>query len=238
MSQSRFDTHSRLRGILLVATAAALLVGLGQGDARAQHAHGDYTPPRPPANPLKIRQHHKEGEYGGVTPGLVYRYGFELEKKADKRVQRLVKRRTNRRARRRLTVSWVGFQPRPGGASRVFIQLNREAVYTQRVDKNVLVVTVEGARHGSRNARRRIETRYFDTSIMLISSKRVRRRRAHKGRPAQSGGVAFYIQFKNPSDARQAQARLGKLEDGYYYLNLDFGPATSGTSSPGSSDPK
>lgn len=227
MSQSRFDVRSRLRGILVAATGVAVMGAFAPGSALAQEGKSDYTPARPPANPLKIQQVHKEGEYGGVTPGLVYRYRFELDKKASKRVQRLVKRRTNRRAKRRLTVSWVGFQPRSGSGSRVFVQLNRDAVYTQRVEKSVLIVTVEGARLGSRNARRRIDTRFFDTPIMMISSKRVRRRRARKDRPAQKAGVAFYIQFKNPADAAQAQASLGKLEDGYYYLNLDFGPATA-----------
>lgn len=171
---------------------------------------------------------HKEGEYGGVTPGVIYRYRFELEKKGSKRVERRVKVRKNRRAKSRLRVSWVGFQPRAGGSSRVFFQLNREATYTQMVDKNVLVVTIEGARYGSRNSRRKIETRFFDTAIHRITTKRVRSRRARKGKPARKGGIAFYIHFKNPVDAKQASAELKKSDsDGYYYLNLDFGPGTA-----------
>jgi hypothetical protein len=170
---------------------------------------------------------HKEGEYGGVTPGVVYRYRFELEKKGSKRVQRRVKRRKNRHPNGRLTISWVGFQPRGGGASRVFFQLNREAQFTQQVEKNVLVVTIEGARYGSRNARRKVVTRYFETAIDRIDTKRVRSRRARKDRPARKGGIAFFIHFKNPADARQASADQKKSDkDGYYYLNLDFGAGT------------
>ena len=151
------------------------------------------------------RRVHREGEYGGVQPGV----RGEGTRKCGKRKNR---------------VSWVGFQEKGGGSSRVFVQMCSEMPYEQRVEGNKLVVTIEGARFLTRNARRALDTRYFDTSVLRVSSKTQRRRRAKRNRPAQAAGIRITITFKNSSDAREASASMSAAEDGYTYLFLDFGP--------------
>jgi len=148
---------------------------------------------------------HKEGEYQGVKPGA-----SEFKPKKSKVP----------------TLTWVGFLPRADGSSRVFVQLNREVDYDQALDdKGVLHVTLAGARFGSRNARRRLDTSYFDTPLSVMTSGQVRKARARKGRPGHRAGIEFRFQFKTPADAQQAQISMQKEADGYHYLYLDFGPA-------------
>jgi hypothetical protein len=164
-----------------------------------------------PVAPVVLRN---EGEYGGVVPG------------------RAPEGKTHRKAgkSKRLVLSWIGFQPRAGGSSRIFVQLTREAEFDQEMVGNKLVVTVYGARFASRNARRRLDTRFFDTSVRDVVPKAVRGKRGKRGRRA---GVQLAISFKNPSDARTASAQVAAEQDGYNYLYLDFGP---GTASPAGAD--
>jgi len=158
-----------------------------------------------PKDAAKSDGPHKEGEYQGVKPGA------SDVKPSKSKVP---------------TVTWVGFLPRADGTSRVFMQLNRDVEYEQSLDdKGVLHVTLVGARFGSRNARRRLDTSFFDTSLSVMTSNRSRKVRARKGRAGQKAGIEFRFQFKTPADAQQAQVSLQKEADGYQYLYLDFGPA-------------
>jgi hypothetical protein len=206
--------------VLVVGLGAAFLLAGAPQDASAQEKGGehqlDVTSPLTKGT-RAVGYKHKEGEYGGVTPGVIYPYADE---DAKKRFRRPSPKHKN-------ALYWIGFQAREGGASRVFAQLAREVEYDQRVENNVLLVDVFGVRHRSRNTLRRIETRFFDTAIKEIRGKRVRKRRARKDRPAQKAGVRIAISFKNPVDAAQATASVSREEDGYYYLYLDFGPGTA-----------
>jgi hypothetical protein len=158
---------------------------------------------------------HKEGEYGGVTPGVTNPYSGKHKNK-----KRKVKNT------RRNTLYVLGFQSKGGGSSRLFAQLSRDVSFEQWVEKNVLYVVIEGLYHRNRNARRRLDVRYFDTSLMMITNKRASAARAKGDRPAHKRGIRLQIQFKNPNDARSAQASVQKEADGFYYLYLDFGPGT------------
>lgn len=160
---------------------------------------------------------HKEGEYGGVTPGVIYPYD-------DKDFKNRIKRPTNS-GKRKNRVTWVGFQPQDDGTSRVFIQLTSELEYTQAVVGDRLEVHLPGARLANANARRRLDTTQFETSISEVKAQRVAGRRGKKDQPGRSAGVAVTVRFKDAGAARQGTASINKEQDGYYYLFLDFGAA-------------
>jgi len=145
---------------------------------------------------------HPVGAYGGVQPGVKRSKAYKNRKKV-----------TNK-ARRKNIVRWVGFQAR-GDGSRIFAQLTGEVGYEQALDGSDLLVTLSGARLGGRNARRPLDTRFFDTAIRRVVVKRKRR------------AVVLRISFKNPADAAKASASMEKSDsDGFTYLFLDFGAGT------------
>lgn len=191
---------------LISAVAGATLMLWVPTLALAQNKDDDKKD-RPMLTNQGKRKAHREGEYGGVQPGV---------------------RGSGTRAcgKRKNRISWVGFQEKEAGSSRLFVQMCGEMQYIQQVDGNKLVVTVEGAKFLTRNAARRLDTRYFDTSILSVVPRRQSRRRARRNRPGRVAGVRITISFKNSSDAREAQASMSAGEDGYTYLFLDFGPAT------------
>ncbi|HUH02780.1 MAG TPA: hypothetical protein VML75_12365 [Kofleriaceae bacterium] len=160
---------------------------------------------------------HKEGEYGGVTPGVIYPYD-------DKDFKKRIKRPTNS-GKRKNRVTWVGFQPQDGGNARVFIQLTSELEYSQAVLGDRLEVYLPGARLANANARRRLDTTQFETSISEVKAQRVVRSRGKRDQPARPAGVSVTVRFKDAGAARQGTASVNKEEDGYYYLFLDFGAA-------------
>lgn len=165
----------------------------------------------------KLRRIHEVGEYGGVTPGVVYPYS-NFKK---------WKRPVNKRAQRgRPKLTWVGFQPQKDGSSRVFFQLTRDVTLSQRVEKGVLIVTLEGARFRRRNTLRKLDTRYFDTAIDWVDARRVRARRARKGRSARKSGIEVHIAFKNAADAREGKVSRALMKDKFQYVFLDFGAGT------------
>ena len=169
--------------------------------ARAQ----DRMQPSPAAQPQVVPK--KEGEYGGVIPG----------------------KGTTKKRKGKNALSWVGFQPKDDGAVRIFVQLSNEVPFDQAVRNGVLYIKLQGAKYRNRNARRRLDTRFSDTSISRVTTRYVRKRRARKGRPAQSAGVEIRIQFKKPDDAREARTELVAEKDGYTYLFLDFDGSGGGT---------
>lgn len=160
-------------------------------------------------------QPNKEGEYGGVTPG----------------------KSTIKGKKRKNQVSWIGFQPLADGSTRIFVQLSNELGYSQEIRKGALIVTLEGARYRNRNARRRLDTRFFKTGLRQVTSRRVGKRRARGDRPARAAGIEVRIQFKDPSQARTARADIVSEKDGYHYLFLDFaGPIVKSSDDDDDSD--
>jgi hypothetical protein len=126
-------------------------------------------------------------------------------------------------------VTWVGFQPQDGGGARVFVQLDRETTYQQEVSGGVLHVVIDNARHANRNARRQLDTRFFQTGIERISTEASRRR---KGAKRRSSGVELTIRFKNPADVHEASASMSGGKDGMSYLILEFGAPSGGVAPP------
>jgi hypothetical protein len=175
---------------------AALLLLLAATPAWAQQGDVVYS---------KKDQQYKprEGEYGGVTPGVIYPYADEGYK--HRRMWKAPARMP------RNTIFWVGFQPKEDRSARVFLQTSEPMQYSQVLRGGTLVVHVAGARLANANARRRIDSRFFDTAVAGID--------AGRGK----GGVEVRITFKKAAEAREARAAVTKEADGYNYLYLDFG---------------
>lgn len=151
---------------------------------------------------------HHEGDYGGVSPD-------QAKNPADGKPAGRTARKG--RASNRLLVTWVGFQAREGGAARVFVQLNAEATYDQKLVGDALVVFVAGARLGQRNHGRFIDTSFFETAVTRVEGKNVPARRGAKA------GVELTVHFKKGS-ARLAEVKEEAAADGHRYLFLDFAP--------------
>jgi len=165
---------------------------------------------------------HAEGEYGGVTPG---------EGTAP----------TKRKRPRRAVVTWVGYLDRgedEGAGSRVFLQLNREVDIDQTVSNGKLYVTAAGARFGSKNARRRIDLRYFASPVREVTGRQApRRRRATKRLPAGPAGAMLVFDFKDAAEAAPVAMSSRAEDDGYYYVFLDFPPGEAQRESGGDEIP-
>lgn len=205
-------------GVFGLSAALALVIAAAPGVAHAQGDDDDVV-----YSKKDQAYKHKEGEYGGVTPGVIYPYD-------DKDFKNRIKRPTNS-GKRKDRVTWVGFQPQSGGSSRVFIQLTTEVEYSQVVVGDHLEVYLHGARLANANARRRLDTTQFGTAISEVKAQRVARRRAKNDQPARPAGVEVEVRFKGAGAARQGTASLNKEQDGYYYLFLDFDPP-SGAATP------
>jgi hypothetical protein len=117
---------------------------------------------------------------------------------------------------------WVGFEPRDGGTSRIFVQLGSEVASQQWIEGNSLVVHLPGIRIGNRNVTRYLDTRYFDTAIRTIRVKNAGPRRPNKAHPGHGRGMQLHFNFKNPVDIGQASSSVQTEADGYRYLYLDF----------------
>jgi hypothetical protein len=141
------------------------------------------------------------GEYSGVEPGQPAPPGHRP-----------------RRGKYPL-VTWVGFQPQEGGSSRVFIQLDRDVSHHQSLRGGALVIALDNARYANANARRFLDTRFFETSVERITTQPVRRRKGSRG-----SGVEIAIRFKNPADAQSAEPQKSIGKDGMIYLMVELGP--------------
>jgi hypothetical protein len=202
----RGSIRGRALGWSLV-LALALGAPFGAGRAAAQEAD-DLDTQGIPDETINTGVRTQTGDYGGVTPG----------------------ESTSRKPRRPNRVTWVGFQVKDDGTSTLFVQLTSEVPFTQEVAGGKLIVRLEGARYSNRNARRRLDTRFFETALQQVTSRAVSKRRARGDQPARPAGVELTISFKNPEDAREARAELRQEQDGYHYLYLSFGAAGVRTS--------
>jgi len=139
----------------------------------------------------------REGDYGGVKPGAAPTGDG---------------RRSAKQVPRKGALSWIGFEPKGGGAD-VFLQSAGAFEVAQRVEAGVLVVRLSGLSQLGHNTWRFIDTRFFETPIAQIVAKRT------GGRGA---GIEVRIRFKRTSDAREAAIRTATEADGLYYAYLTF----------------
>jgi hypothetical protein len=221
----RLSWHGSRRGAWVLALAVGLAVPFGAGRAAAQETEDVDTSELPDRTINTQRGNTQRGNtqrgnpqgggatadrdgYGGVNPG----------------------EGTSRKPRRPNRLTWVGFQPKDDGTSTLFLQLTSEVPFTQEVKNGKLLVRLEGARFANANARRRLDTRFFETALQQVTSRAVPKRRARGDEPARAAGVELTISFKQPEDAREARAEMRQEADGYYYIYLNFGAAGVRTS--------
>lgn len=172
------------------------------------------------AAPAGADNPHKEGQYGGVTPGEV-QPGDRAGKPAKPR-----------RPPPKGTLTWIGFEAKDGGAE-VFFQSVAPFEVTQRVEGASLVVHLRLQRLGH-NTWRQIDTRFFDNPLAGIVARAVGASRATKDHPARTAGIEARIAFKNAKDAREAAVRTVTEADGMYYAYLTF---PEGTGAPATANP-
>jgi hypothetical protein len=161
---------------------------------------------------------HKEGQYGGITPG-------ETQPR-----DTAAKPARPRRPPPRGTLTWIGFEAKDGGAE-VFFQSVAPFVVTQRVEGGTLVVHITLTRLGH-NTWRQVDTRFFDNPLSGIVARAVGAARATKDRPAHGAGIEARIAFKNAKDAREATVRTATEADGMYYAYLKFPEGTEAPATP------
>lgn len=107
----------------------------------------------------------------------------------------------------RLLVTWPGFQQRPDGASRFFLQTTGPVQVEQRPDEGRFVLILKDAELHLRNNRRPLETRYFNTPV---EAARIERR----GRD-----LAFVLDLRAPVTPAVSQKRAST---GYNFVFLEF----------------
>jgi len=164
--------------------------------ATALPAYADTTP-------------HKEGQYGGVTPG-----DPPTEKRSEK----------PKRPPPKGTLTWIGFEAKNGGAE-VFFQSVAPFTLAQHVEGGALVVHLSLSKLGP-NTWRQVDTRFFDNPLSGIVARAVGATRATKTRAARGAGIEARIAFKNAKDAREGSVRTATEADGMYYAYLAFPEGT------------
>lgn len=149
------------------------------------------------------------GEYSGVEPGQDAPPGHRP-----------------RRGKYPL-VTWIGFQPLEGGSSRVFIQLDRDVSHHESVKNGALVIALDSCRYANTNARRHLDTRFFDSAVERVTTKPIRRRKGSRG-----SGVEIAVRFKNPADARELAPSKSIGKDGMVYIMVEVGPPGAAPAKP------
>jgi hypothetical protein len=172
---------------------------------------------------------HREGQYGGVTPG-------EVQPR-----DTAAKPAKPRHPPPRGTLTWIGFEAKDGGAE-VFFQSVAPFELTQRVDGATLVVHLGLTRLGH-NTWRQVDTRFFDNPLAGIVARAVGAARASKAHPGHGAGIEARIAFKNAKDAREATVRTATEPDGMYYAYLKFpegtdAPARAAPAAPAAPEPE
>ena len=155
---------------------------------------------------------HKEGQYGGVTPGEVQPRDTSGKPARPKHPPP------------KGTLTWIGFTAKDGGAE-VFFQSVAPFEVSQRIDGSTLIVHLGLTRLGH-NTWRQIDTRFFDNPLSGIVARAVGAVRASKDRRARPAGIEARIAFKSPKDVREATVRSATEADGMYYAYLTFPEGT------------
>ncbi|MBK9031699.1 MAG: hypothetical protein IPL61_10300 [Myxococcales bacterium] len=150
--------------------------------------------------------HHKEGEYGGVSPSGRPSPDAKTTRPAPK------------------TLGWVGFRAEDG-AGEVFFQAAQPFTISQRVEGGEVIVSLAGLTRQAHNTRRPLDTRFFDAPVARISARTVKAARARKGKPGHPAGVEVRIAFKSGAPVSEGVARTATEPDGLSYVYLTFAGA-------------
>jgi hypothetical protein len=172
---------------------------------------------------------HREGDYGGVTPGQTQPHNTAVRPLKPKRPPP------------KGTLTWIGFETKDGG-SEVFFQSVAPFEISQRVEGGQLVVHLSLTQLGH-NTWRQVDTRFFDSPLSGIVARAVSPARATKDRPGHGAGIDARIAFKNTKDVKEGTVRSATEADGMYYAYLRFpegtaGPVTTPSADAGPAEPK
>ncbi len=110
-----------------------------------------------------------------------------------------------------LLMTWPGFQQRPDGASRFFLQTTAPVQVEQRTEEGRFVLLMKNTGLHLRNNRRPLETRYFNTPVSRATVER-------RGRD-----LALVLDLRAPVTPMVSQERAGT---GFNFVFLEF-PAGS-----------
>jgi hypothetical protein len=155
-----------------------------------------------------------EGQYGGVRPGA----GPDPSTPSSAK---------SRRAPAKKSLLWIGFTAKEGGASELFFRAAEPFGVSQRLEGSTLVVLLEGLRSQARNTRRPLDTRFFETSLARVTTRKVGAKRARKGVAGRPAGIEVRIVFKDARDAREGSLRTDTGSDKMFYAYLGFGPSSA-----------
>ena len=195
-----------MKRVALVAVALGTLLGAAPL-ARAQ----DDPPGTATTDP------HPEGQYGGVNP---------IAPDAANKVK-------HKRGPARSTLHWVGFQ-QPGGATEIFLQAAEPFTVEQHVDGSALVLRISGLTRLGPNARRPLDTRFFESPVVRIATRARKASRARKGHAAIKAGVDVTLAFRD-GKAVTGELRTAAGPDGMFYAYLTL-PRGTGAVTPGAAD--
>ena len=150
---------------------------------------------------------HEVGEYGGVKAGVPQTTdkGKPIKKASPG------------------TLAWVGFEAKDG-VGHIFLQSAGEISYEQGGSARTVIIHLTGVKRLGRQVRRPLETRYFDSPVGRVTVKKVRARKATKKHAAQKAGYEVRIVLKQEAPV---SIRSATESDGYFYVYIDVGPATS-----------
>jgi hypothetical protein len=131
---------------------------------------------------------HPVGQYAGVTPG-----SGNLPPRAPGGDARLL--------------TWPGFQARPDGASRFFVQTTQPVTHRVENESGRVVIILENLGIHLRNNRRPLETQYFNTPVTRAKVER-------RGRD-----VALVLEMRA---AVTPSVSVQPAEGAYHYLFIEF----------------
>jgi hypothetical protein len=194
--------------LLLVALLASTAFADKRGGRKPKAPAATAATPASPVThnwtlaPEDVGPRHKEGEYGGVTPGQAPDSAPTTGPVRPKKIPP------------KGTLSWVGFEAKDGGAQ-LFLQSAATFEVTQRVDGSTLVVFL-GLPHLGANTWRQVDTRFFDNPLSGVIAKSV------GGGHGHGAGIEVRVAFKNPKDAKEAAVRTATEADGMFYTYLSF----------------
>ncbi len=113
-------------------------------------------------------------------------------------------------------VTWTGFEMKPEGGSRVFVQLTRETPYQVTEAEGGLRVTLRGVRLNLRNNGRTLDTHFFATPVKTVKVS------------ARRGEVTVDIQTRG----KPAHSERLEAQGGYQFLLIEFPSDGTATAEP------
>lgn len=165
------------------------------------------------AQPGQDGTHKREGEYSGVVPGEPPPTDAKRPRPGPK------------------TLGWIGFAAEDG-AGELFFQAAQPFTVSQRVESGAVVVWLEGLTRLDRNARRPLDTRFFESPVVRVTAKPVKAVKARKGKPGHPAGVEIRVAMKTGAPVAEGVVRTETAKDGLFYAYLTFAGAAPSANQP------